>query len=252
MEAATQSDSTFACEGCQKRYRWSTGLAGRKVRCKCGVVLQCPLDPAPAGDPMYDVAPAAPDFPQHAIAVHPSTDAGPAGEPPLGYRAPRDDHGDALEKYFPDKVKDFYMPLWLIGGATAIQLLGAAFWNRGTGGVALAMTAIGMQMVVGTVVMLCGILIAVRFRGISLGPFPTALLKLAAVSVAPGALMTILLPLAFIIPFRVGSLLIWGAGFVLYFALLGALFDLDESDTWYCIGVIFVLRVGLYFAFLLW
>jgi hypothetical protein len=35
--------------------------------------------------------------------------------------------------------------------------------------------------------------------------------------------------------------------FVLYFALLGALFDLDESDTWYCMMVIFLIRLLVYF-----
>ena len=28
------------------------------------------------------------------------------------------------------------------------------------------------------------------------------------------------------------------------------LFDLDESDTWYCVLVIFLVRLGVYFLFL--
>jgi hypothetical protein len=33
--------------------------------------------------------------------------------------------------------------------------------------------------------------------------------------------------------------------------LLGALFDLDESDTWYCIAIMFLMTVGM-FLLLLW
>jgi hypothetical protein len=42
----------------------------------------------------------------------------------------------------------------------------------------------------------------------------------------------------------------WVAEFVLYFALLGVLFELDESDTWYCVCVIFLVRLAAYFLLL--
>jgi hypothetical protein len=47
-----------------------------------------------------------------------------------------------------------------------------------------------------------------------------------------------------------GGLLGLAGNFVLYFALLGALFDLEESDTWYCVWVIFLVRLAVYFAIL--
>jgi hypothetical protein len=43
-------------------------------------------------------------------------------------------------------------------------------------------------------------------------------------------------------------LLGWAGEFVLYFALLGALFDLDQGDTWYCVLVIFLVRVAVFFT----
>jgi hypothetical protein len=46
----------------------------------------------------------------------------------------------------------------------------------------------------------------------------------------------------------IGGLAGLGVQFVLYFALLGALFDLDESDTWYCVWVIFLVRLAVYFV----
>jgi hypothetical protein len=59
----------------------------------------------------------------------------------------------------------------------------------------------------------------------------------------------LLWPLRYII--CLGGLLILGVQFVLYFALLGALFDLDQSDTWYCVIIIFLVYLGVYFL-LLW
>ena len=37
----------------------------------------------------------------------------------------------------------------------------------------------------------------------------------------------------------------WVVGFMLYFALIGTLFELDQDDTWYCVKVIFLLKVIL-------
>lgn len=42
------ADAMFACVGCGKSYRWKQELAGRKVKCKCGQVMDCPSTaPAP-------------------------------------------------------------------------------------------------------------------------------------------------------------------------------------------------------------
>lgn len=40
-----------------------------------------------------------------------------------------------------------------------------------------------------------------------------------------------------------GGLLGWIAGFILYFASIRALFDLEEADTWWCVVTIFLVRV---------
>src|SRR5207245_1514079 len=99
------------------------------------------------------------------------------------------------------------------------------------------------EMIAGTIVMLAGVLAAAKFRGISFGPFWSAVIKLAAISLAPHAAMMLLnAPLMFV---PLGGLLNWVIGFCLYFALIGALFELDQSDTWYCVMVIFVIRVAI-------
>jgi len=114
------------------------------------------------------------------------------------------------------------------------------------GDVESALTQVGAQLVLGTAVMLIGVLVAVKFRGIALGPFWPAVLKLAAVSVAPDAVVNVLSPALAVIP--LGFLIGLVVEFCLYFALLGVFFDLDESDTWYVVCVVFVLNVGIYFG----
>jgi hypothetical protein len=94
--------------------------------------------------------------------------------------------------------------------------------------------------------MLAGIVLAARWRGIDLGGFWTAAFKLAAVAVAPAAAVTLATPVLRLVP--LGGLLGWAGEFVLYFALLGALFDLDQSDTWYCVLVIFLVRLAVFFS----
>ena len=89
------------------------------------------------------------------------------------------------------------------------------------------------ELLFGTALMLAGMVLAAKRRGFSLGPIPTAIFKLAAVAVAPAAAVALVSPVLRFVP--LGGL--WGAigAFVVYFALLGALFDLDQSDTWYCV-----------------
>jgi hypothetical protein len=149
---------------------------------------------------------------------------------------------------FPDKIVDFQMPIWLIAGGTLIEI-SAAFIRAGgvTPRLRVQLMAAGLQLIAGTFVMLVGLLIAARIRQIDLGRLPVAVLKLAAVAIAPGAAVTFMSPFLGLIPF-VGGIAGFILQFVLYFALLGALFKMDESDTWYCVCVIFVVSIGVYFG----
>ena len=76
-----------------------------------------------------------------------------------------------------------------------------------------------------------------NLRQFKLGSFGSAILKLAAISVAPSAVISLFAPILMFIPF--GGLAGLAAEFILYFALLGMFFDLDESDTWFCVWTIF-------------
>jgi hypothetical protein len=185
-------------------------------------------------DDLYDLAPTTP-----AERASPSRAATPI---PLAYRgAPKAGSSTFDER----KLKDFKLPLFLLCAGIVIEVV-AAFLEVHT--FEKAMQEVGIVLVAGTVFMLTGIIPAARWRGIELGRFWTVVLKLAAITVAPGAVVRLAEPALNFIPF--GWLMGWIGEFVLYFALLGVLFDLDESDTWYCVMVIFLVRLAVYFLLL--
>jgi hypothetical protein len=182
------------------------------------------------------------------IAADPEESADHSAAPvvPLAYRTP-----SAVAKKYQelsdDPIIDFYLPLTLLGGGVVVESIAALIRYHGSSTLLRgAMVDLGLGLGLGTAVMLAALWTAAKFRGIEFGPFWTAVLKLAAVSVGPGAVITLLSPALHFIPF--GFLLGFVFQFILYFALLGALFKMDESDTWYCVCVIFLLNVGLYFV----
>jgi hypothetical protein len=240
MEAAVRQ---FACEICGRKYKWKSALAGRRVKCACGEEMLCPTTPPADGDDLYDFAePPRPAATPQPVAAKPQA----AASATLPYQNPRT-AAEAPDEYFPDKTLDFHLPLALIAAGTLIEVAAALIRGyRAPAGFTPHLTELGLHLIVGTATMLLGVLIAAHFRGVELGKLPTAVMKLAAICIAPGAVVTLLSPAIAVIPF--GGLLALAGQFILYFALLGTLFHLDESDTWYCVCVIFIINVALYFT----
>ena len=193
-------------------------------------------DPLPDTD-VYDLTPQTPKLPRRAK---------PAPTAALGYRAPRDDIADSET----ETLKNLKAPLWLLAAGVLIKVLAAFFIDRGAPfksqhDVPFEIAGVGIELVIGTTITLIAILIAARLREIHLGPFRLTVLKLAAVSIFPSALLTLVSP---ILEFNLIFALVGLVGeFVLYFALLGVFFDLDESDTWYCVAIIFLVNLAVYF-----
>lgn len=150
----------------------------------------------------------------------------------------------AHDTYFPDRIIDLQLPLVLVVAGIAIEFVAA--WLSRSGGAARALSDVGLRLVVGTILMLIAILITARLRGIRIGRFWTAVLKLSAVAIAPSAAITVLQGLLSIVP--LGWIVAWGLGFCFYFALLGVFFDLDQDDTWYCLAIIFILNVAVFIS----
>lgn len=143
------------------------------------------------------------------------------------------------------RLKDLQLPLVLLCGGIVFEVIAAFLKTRNF---EPAMRRVGAELIVGTLLMLAGIALAARLRGIELGQFWTVVLKLAAITVAPSAVVRLATPVLDYVP--LGWIVGFIAEFALYFALLGVLFDLDESDTWYCVWVIFLVRLAVYFLLL--
>jgi len=228
---ATSLAGKFSCDTCGRAFRWKLALAGRKVKCPCGAVMICPMQDEP--DSLYALAPIA------AIPVA----AVPA--PALVYRDKQKDPS-ALDLHFPNRVMDLYAPLGLIAGSIVVWLIAVGLFASTQFPFTMVLRRIGLEMLIETSLMLVGVSFAAKWREISFCPFWSAILKLAAISLAPQAVMMLMiLPLAFI-PF--GGLIVWLIGFGIYFALIGALFELDSSDTWFCVLVIFIVRMACLFV----
>jgi hypothetical protein len=249
---------TFPCQACGRRFAWRPENAGKSGTCACGAKLVCPTIKPSASDNLYELAPVAvaTSAPKFSAAVGALTVAFPAtpnagaasatsaapeaGGRTLSYASPRRTKPDITESI------QWQAPLWILSGGICVEMA-AALLRGGSFRFIAEMQALGLKLLLSTALMLVAVLIATKARGIALGPFWLATLKLAALSVGPGALMDILWPLFVFIPF--GGLIGLVLEFVLFFALLGFFFNLDESDTWYCLCVMFIVDVTVSLAF---
>jgi hypothetical protein len=197
----------------------------------------------PGAPPPPPVMPAMSVMTAAAPELIPETDSPAATAAPLlAYRAPKD---EVVPTNDPEQIKDLYMPLWLLGGGVAVEIAGVFFKSRS---IQLGLAEIGFNLVFATPLMLMGMIMAAKARQIDLGRNVWVIcLKLCAIVVAPSALVTLLSPILDRIPL-LGGLVGLVVMFCFYFALIGALFDLDQSDTWFCVCVIFLVRLFVYFV----
>jgi hypothetical protein len=193
-------------------------------------------------DELYEFKeePKKPTRPRAASAAAPASDG---VAPSLPYAAKGDGTAD-LET----RVRDFHAPLYLLAGGIVVEFGASWLLSRGRAPDEVLLR-VGIEMVVWTILLLVGVLLGARLKGLALGPFWTAVWKLTALSVAPSAVQSaLLLPLQFV---PLGWLVAWAVGFLTYFALLSFLFDLDQEDTWFLVVVIFGVQLA-FVAALIW
>jgi hypothetical protein len=250
------SEHRFACDICGRTFGWKPQYSGRKLRCVCGQEFVVPDSGDINKEDLYDIAPE--DTPKPAARPAVSPTPFKAGEgavvaqanrvEPIQYLQPGTPGHSELDRLFPDKVKDFWLPLWLIAGGTVVEIIYTLIFSRfGRGGLRAAASHLGMNVIVTTGIMLVAILIAGKLRHINFGVLPVAAFKLCAVVLGSLGITHMLGPVLGFFPF-IGGLLQGLLAFACYFALLGALFDLDESDTWYCTCIMILVWLGLYFG----
>jgi hypothetical protein len=252
MNEQGTAGGTFECLGCGQRFRWKEELAGRAVKCPCGKLVAVPMR-EPAED-VYDFAEGEQPKPVGTrIAVPMAQVAAPAVASGAGGALDyaKRSNSPVMDAYFPDRVKDLQAPVAFLLGGVVIEFVAGWFTARqaaAAGGVVagarvmgFAMANVGTGMVFSTLIMLAAMGIASKCRNLSFGKFWTAVLKLSAISIGSTGVYTAANFFLGKIPF--GFLLSWGVMFCMYFAMLGFFFDLDQEDTWYCVWVIFAVKV---------
>jgi hypothetical protein len=255
-DANAAKQTRFACDFCGRTYAWNREFLGQAVTCTCGRELVVPEIGDINVDDLYDIKPD--DRPKRVARPPVSPAPFKAGEgavvaqatrvEPIQYQHPKTPGATELDRLFPDRVKDLWLPIGLIGGGFVVEVVHtfvtARFWRYGMRG---AMVQLGTNVILLSGIMLVAIFIAAKIRKIEFGPPLAAVLKLCAVVMGALGLTHFIGSIVLFIPLF-GGLFYAVIAFVSYFTLMGALFDLDQSDTWYCTLIMFLVWLGMYFA----
>lgn len=265
----------FGCDGCGKQYPWKPELTNKKAKCKCGSVITVPDlsvvadDPPPLPDDgifdFIDNAPEVESAQAAALRAAAMPVAIPVAQPAakgakkagavkssqvLGYRQgpTQRDRTRASQQFetMHDMTRDVWVPTGLIVASFAAFFVWLAMQGANSSA-SLGMFGGGLAIMLGvkTVCMIIGAFIVSSMAGVSFGPFSTAILKLAAVAIAPDMLATIIedsigVPGAFLIANSVAL------GF--YWFLISYLFSMDASEAWGVVVLFGFLRFILTFV----
>ncbi|HQY88089.1 MAG TPA: hypothetical protein PK402_05480 [Tepidisphaeraceae bacterium] len=272
--------TTFNCDGCGKSYALKAEIAGRKVKCKCGVSMIAPELPVEEDDELYDlvddapkakIAPvssktnqvggAIPSETPIAMPVAQPIVAQPAVAQPVGsstkvstkrhveYRRgltqkERDRNASPIEK-----VRDVFAPLVLLtlGLFGLIGVMAFGYGSGTTQHLAIAMIFVGIYALIKTVVMVGAAFIAAPMASVAFGPtFWTVMLKLAAIALFPEAVDSALDLFTGGISGLAISMLVVG---VCYLILFRYFFSIELDDSWLVVRIMlavrFVLEIGI-------
>ena len=191
----------------------------------------------------YDLTPDPADAPH----------AAPAADPPppvqaIPYQSVPQRVRDAYDVTEGDRLRNLYLPIVLVlVGCAAV--FGRIMYFRlfGAPDAAAALRSTGFMLAWNIGVMLLGAFAIAQATGITFGPLSTATIKLAAIAVAPHAVI-FLVELIFAHELY-GTLLGWLASGALAWWLFCYLFDLDFQEALICAGVTTVLR---WFSYLIY
>jgi hypothetical protein len=276
MEANT---AHFACQKCGKPYDWKPEFVGKVAKCACGAVLKVPSaqpgtaqanqeavykEPNPgsliATSPeVNEVIPPLPGEPKTAHEAIISLYAPVSGQNRA--RAPMEladeeldpkvqaelndlaKYGDMEEEQKkPNPYLDLHLPLILLGVGLMLMFGHASFIaHRHHASLLGTLVGVTFGLIVNIVFMIIAMGVAAKFTGIYFGRIPTAVLKIAAIYVAPTTLGGGLADaLGGDLPYVI---LGGGVSVVLYWTLLSYLFRLDGSQTMACVVCISILRM---------
>ncbi|HEV8608081.1 MAG TPA: hypothetical protein VGQ99_22285 [Tepidisphaeraceae bacterium] len=274
MEATS---STFACAKCGKSHGWTPEIVGKTAKCSCGAVLKIPSAPPGTEAAKREIAYKEPN---PGFLVPPAPLAGAASGEPLPtaeeaiislyqpvtgsqprVRAPMEladeeldpkveaelndlaKYGDKEgEQKKPNPYLDLHLPLILLGIGLMLTFGQASLMaGHEDGGLPGALFHVSVSLVGSIILMIIALLAAAKFTGIYFGNAATAILKIAAIYVAPTTLGSVL---AAVLGGETPVVILgWGVSVVLYWALLAYLFRLDGTQTMACVFCIGLLRM---------
>ena len=275
----------MSCGGCGKSVAWKPQYAGKRLKCKCGFVMVGPpaapgrVGSAPVKTPTTVVsappaksvaAPPPPpntdeagdDFeallaqaeeyaiaeeaskpkekpkPVRAVAVGAS--AGGAGavalpaSPMLGYARTMPRKPD--EAAVSGMLHDVYAPLGLLVAGVLANFLDARV--RGLHDPAMMTVFVMITCTINLVLVFSALLIGVKLLDLGLGSIGPALLKIAAVALLPAAIGDI-------VRYYTLGIVAWPMTVIMYYALLYFLFQLDGSEMWIVVAIIWLMQTWI-------
>jgi hypothetical protein len=241
------AEARITCEGCKKSYAWKRELAGKRVKCKCGITIHIPKPPEPATEPedMYDLAPSEePAKPKKRLPIQTvppglATAAVP-GIPgaALPYAAPVRDRmsNDTLM----DMTRDVYAPVALLALGVILYLACFAFrFHLTSAGIVAVSVGLFIMTVVKAILLVGFAMVLANPLGVSFGGIWTATLKLAAVAViCDGATAWVDLAVNKMSGGTFGNgimgygVMSFPVALAIYWVLLIYLFSMDSGDSW--------------------
>ena len=250
--------ATFSCQACGKQYPWKPEYAGRKVKCKCGAVMTAPAEPDSDGADLdalaglasggggYDVAESQEEPPKakRARPAPPPAVAAAAvamprpGVGPLAYQSAqaKNAEGEKKESALTQATRDVYLPLGLIALGVILSMIESRY-VLGSFSTGSALVYVFISNAINVVMMFIALMVMVKLFDVGLGPVGPALLKVAAVAMAPGAIGGIISHL-----FMGGSYVGWVVQLLLIWWLLWLLFQMDFQEVTMCTAIIWLIR----------
>jgi hypothetical protein len=196
---------TFACPRCGNRFAWKPSLAGKKLSCTCGRMIDVELGSAP-----YETATASSGSTKRITAV--STDS------------------EEEEATF-SLLKDRILPISLIIVGLAGRVAQAFFLSSRTHHPVASTAMVAFDLISSIAVALLGGYFAAAMLAVNFGHLGTAAMKLTAIAVFTMAAAA-WVPYMDNDPLRIrGMVLALQSAVLIYFALFYAMFELDMQEA---------------------
>lgn len=189
------------------------------------------------------VMPVMPTMPVAALAGVPAASMATKGRKPstpvLGYMGPGKPAEQAeVEVARNEAWREYYVPAGLVIAGIFLSVINQMYFDIFTVPLTFALPIVGVKLVVDLVMLVIGCFIAMKIMDMAFGAPGSAILKLCAVAVAPGALANICTSL-----FGIGGgMLGWLLAVIMYWGLLYWLFDLDFAELCVLTTIIWLIR----------